>query len=148
MSRASLGPRLWFDEGRQEWVIRDGPKFIRTGAGGWRKAQDMLNDHMDSRTAPAVEAPIRFQTDGFVYFITADFPDFPVKIGFTRKENGRRQRYLQISCPYRLVVLGTFPGRHKDEFELHRRFAAQQLEGEWFSRSPELMEVIKERTSS
>ena len=33
MPRRRLPPRLYLDAKRQQWVIRDGPRFIRTGAG-------------------------------------------------------------------------------------------------------------------
>ncbi|MCS3690993.1 GIY-YIG nuclease family protein [Bradyrhizobium elkanii] len=145
MPRPSLGPRLWFDESRQEWVIRDLGKFIRTGAGGWRKAQDMLAEYLNTYRAPAQEPPLGLQIDGFVYFMTADCPDFPIKIGFTRKDNGRRQRLLQVGCPYALILLGRFAGRQGDERRLHRRFASQRLQGEWFARTPDLLNLIKEK---
>jgi integrase len=31
MPRRARGPRLYLDPGRQQWVIRDGPRFVRTG---------------------------------------------------------------------------------------------------------------------
>lgn len=146
MPRPALGPRLWFDSTREEWVIRDLNKFIRTGARGWRKAQDMLTDYLRTYRAPAPDAPLGLQIDGFVYFVTADFQEFPIKIGFTRKDNGRRQRFLQVSCPYRLILLAKFAGRQGDERNLHRRFASHRLEGEWFARNDELMKLISEGT--
>lgn len=32
MPRRAKGPRLYLDSKRQQWVIRDGPRFVRTGA--------------------------------------------------------------------------------------------------------------------
>lgn len=148
MSRSSLGPRLWMDEARQEWVIRDGKTFIRTGAKGWRKAQDSLNQYMDKRGPVLRQIPPLTSLDGFIYFITADYPDFPIKIGFTRRDDFRRKRYLQISCPYEIVLLGMFSGRQSDERKLHRQFVTTRLRSEWFSRSDELLALIKERTST
>lgn len=149
MPRASLGPRLWFDPGRENWVIRDGRKFIRTGAAGWKLAQKRLVEYLENDPldrcldANAIPNPVV----GLVYFVSADFPEFPIKIGFTQKLSEIRARDIQTGCPYKLVPLGAFAGTYGDENALHKRFAAQRLEGEWFSRSPELMDLIKERTA-
>ena len=41
MPRRAKGPRLYLDTKRKQWVIRDGPNFVRTGAGeGERSAAD------------------------------------------------------------------------------------------------------------
>jgi hypothetical protein len=145
MPRASLGPRLWFDPNRQNWVIRDGRKFIRTGAAGWKQAEDCLREYLRDdplerrRRATAVAKPI----SGFVYFLTADFPDFPIKIGFTEKPGDMRSKSLQTGCPYRLIQLAMITGTYSDEKKLHRRFEAQRLEGEWFARSDDLMDLVE-----
>jgi hypothetical protein len=142
MPRASLGPRLWFDPSRENWVIRDGSKFIRTGAGGWKAAQDRFNEYLKAH--PGTK-PFSLPITGVVYFLTAEAPGFPVKIGFTSKPSQMRSKSVQTGCPYRIVVLGTFPGGYRDENKLHRQFASQRLEGEWFARSDDLMALIKER---
>lgn len=144
MPRTSLGPRLWFDPGRQNWVIRDGRKFIRTGAAGWQGAQQQFREYLKGRPN---NQPLAAPIIGFVYFLTAEAPGFPIKIGFTRKPGNMRSKGVQTGCPYRLVVLGTFAGGYSDENKLHRQFAGQRLEGEWFARSDELMAVIKERST-
>lgn len=140
MPRPSLGARLYYDEGRQNWVIRDGHRFIRTGTAGWRAAQDRYNEYM--KTRPVNLPPAKVPSPGFVYFITADFVAFPIKIGFTQKMDSIRTKTLQTGCPYSLIVLGTMPGTYSDERKLHRQFADQRLQGEWFERSSKLMEVI------
>lgn len=145
MPRASLGPRLWFDPSRENWVIRDGRKFVRTGTTGWKAAQTRFDEYLKTRPgANPVVKPIV----GFVYFLTAAAPGFPIKIGFTSKPGQMRSKGIQTGCPYRIVVLGMFAGGYSDENKLHRRFAAQRLEGEWFARSDELMALIKERTTA
>jgi hypothetical protein len=140
MPRDALGARLYFDESRQNWVIRDGQKFIRTGAAGWKKAVAELTEYLKRRPKERRRMPLVM--DGFIYFLTADHPGFPIKIGFTRERNKAREKYLQVGCPYPIVVLGMIPGRCADERRLHRKFAAQRLEGEWFARSEELMKMI------
>ncbi len=143
MPRASLGPRLWFDSSRESWVIRDGGKFIRTGAGGWKAAQGHLCEYLKTRPGAKPAKPIV----GLVYFLTAEAPGFPIKIGFTSKPGQMRSKAVQTGCPYRLIILGTFAGGYRDENKLHRRFASQRLEGEWFARSDELVALIDERTA-
>jgi hypothetical protein len=144
MPRASLGPRLWFDLSRESFVIRDGSKFLRTGATGWKAAQKRLDEYMKSRpgSKPAAQ-PIT----GLVYFLTAEAPGFPIKIGFTTKPGHMRSKAVQTGCPYRLVIIGTFPGGYRDENKLHRQFASQRLEGEWFARNDDLIALIQERTT-
>lgn len=52
--RPSAGPRLWLDKKRQQWVIRDGPRFIRTGCGlGSRDdAEKFLQAYLGKKHAP------------------------------------------------------------------------------------------------
>lgn len=143
MPRRSLGPRLYFDENRQNWVIRDGHRFIRTGATGWRTAQERLNEYM--KTRPVNLPPPAEPAMGYVYFVTADHPDFPIKIGFTQRADATRSKDLQTGCPYPVKVLALFPGTYSDERKLHRQFADQRLQGEWFARSDELIALIDEK---
>lgn len=147
MPRQAIGARLYFDESRQTYVIRDGRKFIRTGVAGRKQAEQRLKDYLRDcpidrqRRAFAASKPVQ----GFVYFITADFPDFPVKIGFTEKRNDLRSKSLQTGCPYPLRTLVIIPGTYGEERALHRRFASQRLQGEWFARTPDLLNLIKEK---
>lgn len=48
---------------------------------------------------------------GFVYFVQAG-PDGPIKIGFTggRASLERRLNGIQVSCPYRINLLGVMVG--------------------------------------
>lgn len=55
----------------------------------------------------------------------------PIKIGVTN-DVPARIRDLQCANAKRLRLLVTVPGDHKTENELHRRFAAERLNGEWF----------------
>jgi hypothetical protein len=123
-------------------VIRDGRRFVRTGAAGRQAAQARFEEYLrSSKRTQALAGP----TTGFIYFISADYPRFPIKIGFTQRNNLLRSKGLQTGNPYRLMVLATMPGGYSDERRLHRQFAAQRLEGEWFARSDDLMELIEER---
>jgi hypothetical protein len=131
------------DARRGEWVIRDGPKFIRTGAQGWKKAERMLDVYVATRPRTLV---IPKKGGGFVYFVSvADFAsDYPIKIGFTEKAGTVRLESIQTGCPYPLVMLATFAGTYQDESGLHRQFKADRLCGEWFKRSPDLMALIEQ----
>lgn len=142
MPRASLGPRLWLNPSRNVWVIRDGKVFLSTGCAGWKGAQERFDKYMAGREPEERARPAAAPIDGFIYFVTAEAPSFPIKIGFTEKANGLRIKALQTGCPYRVIHLATVPGQYRDEKELHRRFAGQRLQGEWFTRSEDLMTLI------
>ena len=77
-----------------------------------------------------------------VYFIQQDGPERLVKIGMTTREVSVRLRELQAghSCP--LVVLTSAPGGRTQESDLHFRFAALRVSGEWFRPGADLMAYI------
>jgi len=143
MPRPSLGPRIWFDGLRETWIIRDGSTFIRAGADR-DDAEKRLAEYLGG---PRV-VPMRQPVTGFVYFISAAQPDFPVKIGFAEKSHKLRLKGLQTGCPYPLITLATVPGTYKDESALHRRFRDDRLCGEWFRRSDHLMSIISNISQS
>jgi hypothetical protein len=125
---------LYLDPRRHSWVIREGPRFIRTGIS-------------EADVKPAQAALARYKEDrkqaGFIYFLTAAHPDYPIKIGFTQRLSGLRLRAIQTSCPYALEFLARMRGVQRQERELHERFDHLRLRGEWFSRSPELLAYIE-----
>ena len=146
MPRKALGPRLYFDDVRKSYVIRHGSKFIRTGASGWRDAHKKLAEYID--TNEPIDRVVRTEpTKGYVYFISAEHDDWPVKIGFTEKLNTVRISGLQTGSPRKLVMLASIPGTYQAERALHRQFSAQRLTGEWFERTPELMAFISSLTT-
>lgn len=71
-------------------------------------------------------------TEGYIYFITADYPDYPIKIGFTELIKNTRIKGLQTGCPYQLQVIGRIRGTVADERKIHADFDHIRLEGEWF----------------
>lgn len=88
-----------------------------------------------SEIARRGEAPFnpnagRQDTEGYVYFIQAAAGG-PIKIG---KANDVHERLatLQLYCPFELRVLAKRPGGYLLERELHHRFRAYRLHGEWF----------------
>lgn len=54
MPRRAKGPRLYLDKNRQQWVIRDGTDFHRTGAaaGDIARAEQQLADYIASKHRP------------------------------------------------------------------------------------------------
>lgn len=147
MPRKSLGARLYLDPPRRSpdgktmrprvWSIRDGTVKKSTGF-----AEDRLLDAELALADYVAKKPSG--RSYFVYFLTAKAPEFPIKIGITES---RLTRFgaLQGAMPYDLEILAFV--RTDDpllERRLHKRFAAQRLRGEWFDRSPELMETIAE----
>lgn len=66
----------------------------------------------------------------FVYFI-ADSADRFVKIGVGSNLE-MRLRELQVGNPLTLRVVHSFVGSFFEEKELHQRFRAERVRGEWF----------------
>ena len=78
--------------------------------------------------------------EGTIYVIAAG--EF-VKIGFTDGKPQDRLRMLQTGSPMKLSVVAQMSGTMREERALHRRFAAQRAEGEWFRREGAVAEWIK-----
>ena len=69
---------------------------------------------------------------GCVYFVQAEIGG-PIKIGFTQGKPEVRLKALQTGSPFKLVLLKVIPKvTREQEWELHRRFSAYRLHGEWF----------------
>lgn len=76
-----------------------------------------------------------------IYFIQAG-ADGPVKIGIASNVT-KRFSQLQSSHHEPLALLATLSGGAALERELHRRFAAGCIRGEWFRRdTPGLLELV------
>jgi hypothetical protein len=84
-------------------VLRAGPTYVRTGCAeaDYERAQAALIQY---------RAKTWQRSNGFIYFLTATHPDYPIKIGFTVKLASLRIASLQTGCPYALYFLGRFPG--------------------------------------
>lgn len=77
-----------------------------------------------------------------IYFIQAEGVGH-IKIGFTEAEDAAaRLVSLQIGSPVLLKLLGVIPGTMEDEKNLHRRFAAHRVTGEWFKPAPDLLALV------
>ncbi len=77
-----------------------------------------------------------------IYFVQADGVGH-IKIGFTDGEDAAvRLATLQVGSPVPLRLLGVIRGTLSDEKDLHRRFAAHRVVGEWFKPVADLMALI------
>lgn len=58
MPRRALGPRLYFDRTRKQWVIRDGSTFVRTGCGerDRKQAEGALETYLGRKHKPQPSA--------------------------------------------------------------------------------------------
>lgn len=79
---------------------------------------------------------------GYVYFAQVQ-PDHggPIKIGFTKEHPSSRLKSIQVGCPWPITLRGYARGPMSLERQLHRRFEAYRMEGEWFLPSEELQQV-------
>ncbi len=76
-----------------------------------------------------------------IYFIQ-DSVNLAIKIGHTAASAGSRMAQLQTGNPSPLVLLGVMPGELVDERNLHVRFSAYRVAGEWFKPAPAVIRLI------
>lgn len=68
-----------------------------------------------------------------------------IKIGTTVGKVKIRLSSLQVGNPRQLTLLGTFQESGNVEYDLHNRFHAYHIRGEWFRDNPELRALISAR---
>lgn len=78
---------------------------------------------------------------GYVYLIQ-EGEDGPVKIGWAKNPATRLEDF-QTGNSRELRIVASFPGGINDERELHKRFAAHRLRGEWFEPVPALFSLLE-----
>lgn len=86
----------------------------------------------------------REKRGGSIYLIAEKAnvkPGDPVKVGFSDDPEGRPAG-LQTGNPRKLHLLGYIPGGEADERKLHARFIENNILGEWFRPSDELLSVF------
>lgn len=126
------------------------------GFGDAARAVDNLHERISRRiegllldqafTEPVMDGPVDPKaplTGSVVYFIQA-ISGGPIKIGFTRNLTTRLAA-LQNSHPERLIVVAAFPGGPAEEGELHHKFKAVRVNGEWYEPSSDLLAEIERR---
>lgn len=81
----------------------------------------------------------RFASRHHCYFVGGD--EGPIKIGFSQWP-ARRLKQMQGHSPVPLRILASITGGAEREQHYHRRFSAARLRGEWFERTPEIIDEI------
>jgi len=80
--------------------------------------------------------------EGYVYFLREWGNDeSPIKIGFSG-DITERVRQLRYTTGLDLELLAWFPATLSVERDLHKRFAASRVRGEWFKPTKELLDAI------
>lgn len=78
----------------------------------------------------------------YVYFIRADVPDSPIKIGQSWVPSDRLLQLLAWA-PYPLEIILTIPGDIALERAIHNHFADCHSHCEWFRPEPRLLSAIQ-----
>jgi hypothetical protein len=89
--------------------------------------------------AKRLDADVKIPTD--LYFIECQCAERHIKIGVFSNIHTRLVN-MRAHCPYELRLLKAVPAGAHLEVELHQRFAADRVRGEWFRRSAELLAYI------
>lgn len=79
---------------------------------------------------------------GYVYVIGSTDGTGPVKFGWSHDPNVRVAQ-LRTGHPGELAVLGKMPGSQTEERALHRLIEDARVRGEWFERTPAVVEIIE-----
>lgn len=78
----------------------------------------------------------------WIYFVQGD-DGGPVKIGSTSGDPIHRMRNIQGGYPFGFLrLVGLFVGKRRDEVDLHRRFHAHRMIGEWFKPHAEIVAYL------
>jgi T5orf172 domain len=80
--------------------------------------------------------------NGYIYFIEAE--NGLIKIGYSINPQQRLKFFGRVS-PVPLRLIGYFPASPSDEYALHQHFAELRDHAEWFTPSPELLDVVSGR---
>jgi hypothetical protein len=115
------------------------PKVASAGHLGKRK--DPLPNDPEVEHALGVLRDARAQREGkkgYVYCIAEQQRTLGVKVGYSVNPQARVAE-LQTGNPRPLALIGCFEGTEADERELHARFINDNLIGEWFTPSDDLL---------
>lgn len=126
-------------QGHADWLRSHdlSGRALRRAGSPFSAAYDHLEKWLEETKPPRPPRPKR----GFVYLIGMEGDDTVVKIGFTIDLDDRLST-LQTSSHRTLKILASISGTYATETELHRRFAADHIRGEWFRLSPEIVAFI------
>lgn len=98
-------------------------------------------EHSKNRVQYLAIAVPRDHAPGHIYFVSCDVPDFPIKIGFTTDVRVRVM-HLGRGLPFPIVKLASMAGTRRNERYILKHFRKSRMRGEWFRRTPGLMETI------
>ena len=79
---------------------------------------------------------------GKCYFIQCGI-NGPIKIGYAKYSSIARLKSLQVANPEKLYLLGEITGNYKIEKSIHEKFKKNNIRGEWFRATKELLDYIK-----
>ena len=88
---------------------------------------------------PQPRPSIHVPKQGYIYVIDCD--GF-IKIGYSTDPRGRLSN-LRVASPLEITVLRVIEGTVADERELHNKFVAHRVRGEWFKCEGELAAWIE-----
>lgn len=131
------GARLALLRGIYHVAFWKGDRRVRLSLRTKDKAEALERLAAWKRPAPSPAATT------MIYFVQAQCPHAFIKIGIARDVE-YRLRQIQALCPYEVRLLATMRGGVADEAQLHIRFRAQHVRGEWFRPSAELLRLIAE----
>jgi hypothetical protein len=140
MPRPYIGPKLWLDPNRGTWTILDGRKRIRTGHAERDLAVVAIHQYTKGTynpERPRGPQPIH-KTEPRRGVYVLGFDQY-VKIGITINLD---MRLSGLQTPVEPTLYALIDGWRREELELHARFAAYRLRGEWFKKEGELAEWI------
>jgi hypothetical protein len=102
--------------------------------------KDQLRKAVDRQVrASRLDRKVKVPTD--LYFVETQCAEKHIKIGVASNMKERLST-IQTHCPYPVRLLKLVPNGALREKELHARFRADHVTGEWFKRSDELLELI------
>lgn len=131
------------DPGELEQVRGHSVGFYSTAKGVFYSEADLLA-YLEKRLAAQRRRATltEEELDSVVYFISVrGRDDTPIKIGRARNVD-RRLCNLQVGHWEELTILATIRGGAETEDILKRKFRKQHIRGEWFQRTPALLETM------
>lgn len=142
MPRPYLGPKLWLDQKRGTWTIVDGRKKVRTGYPEHQRDLAVIAIHQYSNGTyqpdrPKGPTPAR-KAEARRGVYVAGFGPY-VKIGITVNVE---ERLINLQTPEPMQLYALIDGWLSEEIALHKRFAGQRLNGEWFRNEGALADWI------
>jgi hypothetical protein len=132
-SRDAVAALLIQVQEAHDWYQSDSGFFKRDAGTPFRGTRDRLEVWLE-RHRPISQS---------VVYIVGPPGCRKVKIGYA-SDFATRLTSLQIASPEKLIVRALIPGTIDLERDLHKRFAADRIRGEWFRHSKEIAALIAE----